>query len=306
MGLDVIEPDFEDRPHALFHWSFGRDHVREAAQIVAVSLQQAQVEGPLRVEVAIEDRLGHTRSGGHVIETRPVVTAPAEQAAGRLHDERPALQAGMRLPVRVRSFCYYGVTYTSPGGPRPNPSPRRFDPIHRTSYSFRHDGDKLWVSSWLDDGAHLPEHFHPSLEERWEVLEGSASLKLNGVWLELTPEDGPVLVAPGVRHELRNTRGRQAALQTRGHARRAPRGVPNRERLGRSRGPPTTPAACRRLAACAEPAGSPSSPPLQRRDRDVLAAAGRPAGGAAADGARRALARLPVSALAEDGGEHRR
>jgi mannose-6-phosphate isomerase-like protein (cupin superfamily) len=88
------------------------------------------------------------------------------------------------------------------------------DPIHRASYSFRHDGDSLWVSSWLDDGAHLPEHFHPSLEERWEVLEGAASLKLDGVWLELTPEDGPVLVAPGVRHELRNNSGRQAALQT--------------------------------------------------------------------------------------------
>ena len=88
------------------------------------------------------------------------------------------------------------------------------DPIHKASYSFRHDGDRLWVSSWLDDGAHLPEHFHPTLEEHWEVLEGTARLKLDGVWLELGPEDGPVRVAPGARHELRNTSGRPAALQT--------------------------------------------------------------------------------------------
>ncbi len=26
--------------------------------------------------------------------------------------------------------------------------------------------------TWLDDGAHLPEHYHPSLEEHWETLEG--------------------------------------------------------------------------------------------------------------------------------------
>jgi mannose-6-phosphate isomerase-like protein (cupin superfamily) len=88
------------------------------------------------------------------------------------------------------------------------------DPIHRASYSFRHEGDTLWVSCWLEDGAHLPEHFHPSLEERWEVLEGSASLKLDGVWLELTAADGPVLVSPGTKHELRNRSGRQTALQT--------------------------------------------------------------------------------------------
>jgi mannose-6-phosphate isomerase-like protein (cupin superfamily) len=88
------------------------------------------------------------------------------------------------------------------------------DPVHRSSYAFRRDGDSLWVSSWLEDGAHLPEHFHPSFEERWEVLEGSARLKLDGNWLDLGPEDGPVLVERGVRHELRNTSGRQAALQT--------------------------------------------------------------------------------------------
>jgi mannose-6-phosphate isomerase-like protein (cupin superfamily) len=92
-------------------------------------------------------------------------------------------------------------------------SERIHDPIHRVSYAFRHDGGNLWVLTWLDDGGHLPEHFHPSLEEHWEVLEGTARVKLDGTWRDLVPHDGPILVAPGVRHELKNTSGRQAHLR---------------------------------------------------------------------------------------------
>ena len=91
---------------------------------------------------------------------------------------------------------------------------RVHDPIHRVSYSFRREGENLWVYTWLEDGGHLPEHFHPSLEERWETLEGSVRVKLDGTWRDLVPEDGPVLVAPNVRHELANTSGREAHLRT--------------------------------------------------------------------------------------------
>jgi mannose-6-phosphate isomerase-like protein (cupin superfamily) len=91
---------------------------------------------------------------------------------------------------------------------------RIHDPIHRVSYSFRRDGGNLWVLTWLEDGGHLPEHFHPSLEERWEVLEGTVKVKLDGAWRDLVPDDGPILVAPGVRHELKNASGRQAHLRT--------------------------------------------------------------------------------------------
>jgi hypothetical protein len=89
------------------------------------------------------------------------------------------------------------------------------DPLHRVSYSFRRDGPDLWVYTWLDDGAHLPEHFHPSLEEWWETLEGTARVRLDGVWRDLTPADGPVLVGRGVRHELRNDSGRVIRTRTR-------------------------------------------------------------------------------------------
>jgi len=93
-------------------------------------------------------------------------------------------------------------------------SERTHDPIHRVSMAFEREGDSLWVFTWLDDGGHLPEHFHPTLTERWEVLEGSADVKVDGHWHTLTAADDPVLVAPGVRHELRNTGGSQARLRT--------------------------------------------------------------------------------------------
>jgi quercetin dioxygenase-like cupin family protein len=86
---------------------------------------------------------------------------------------------------------------------------RIHDPIHRSSYSFRREGDNLWVDTWLEDGGHLPEHFHPSLEEHWEAIEGTVRVKLAGTWRDLVPEDGPVLVARNVRHELKNTSGEE-------------------------------------------------------------------------------------------------
>ena len=88
------------------------------------------------------------------------------------------------------------------------------DPIHRVSYSFRRDGPNLWVFTWMDPGAHLPEHFHPSYEELWEALEGTARVRLDGKWRDLRPADGPVRVARNIRHELRNEGERQVRLRT--------------------------------------------------------------------------------------------
>jgi hypothetical protein len=86
-------------------------------------------------------------------------------------------------------------------------SPTVNDPIHRASYASERECENLWVHCWLEPGAHLPEHFHPTLEERWEMLDGTIQLKLDGHWRWLTVEDGPVRVAPEVRHELRNPSG---------------------------------------------------------------------------------------------------
>jgi mannose-6-phosphate isomerase-like protein (cupin superfamily) len=89
------------------------------------------------------------------------------------------------------------------------------DPIHRCAMSFRREGDDLWVETWLEPGGHLPEHFHPSLEEHWEVVDGTTRVKLAGTWRTLTAADGPVAVHRGVRHELRNESGEPAHLRCR-------------------------------------------------------------------------------------------
>jgi quercetin dioxygenase-like cupin family protein len=88
------------------------------------------------------------------------------------------------------------------------------DPVHRVSYSFQPDGPNLWVFTWMDPGAHLPEHFHPSYEEVWEALDGTARVKLDGKWRDLRPEHGPVIIARNVRHELSNESGSQVRLRT--------------------------------------------------------------------------------------------
>lgn len=88
-----------------------------------------------------------------------------------------------------------------------DPSPTIHDPIHHVAHAFERDGENLWVHTWFEPDAHLPEHFHPTLEERWEVLDGSLLLKLDGDWQLLTVEGGPVQVARGVRHEIRNRGG---------------------------------------------------------------------------------------------------
>jgi quercetin dioxygenase-like cupin family protein len=96
----------------------------------------------------------------------------------------------------------------------PPTTPTIEDPVHKVAYSFERHGDNLWVYTWMEGGGHLPEHFHPIQEERWEALEGSVSVKLDGTWRELRPEDGPIVVAPNVKHELKNTSGSQARLRT--------------------------------------------------------------------------------------------
>ncbi len=93
------------------------------------------------------------------------------------------------------------------------PADRSYDPIHKASMAFERRGDGLWVTTWLEPGGHLPEHFHPTLTESWAVLDGSAGIKLDGSWREVTADDGPLLVEPFVRHELRNTSERTAHLR---------------------------------------------------------------------------------------------
>ena len=160
------------------------------------------------------------------------------------------------------------------------------DPVHLVSYSFERDGENLWVYTWLENGGHLPEHFHPSLEEHWEVLEGRAQVKLAGEWRELTPDDGPLVVLAGVRHELGNESGAEVRLRTEVKPAGEARGVPRRERARRARGDLQQPQHADELARRGLDRGLRPAPP--RRDRDVLAAALDPEAGHAAVGSLRA------------------
>ena len=59
------------------------------------------------------------------------------------------------------------------------------------------------ITTWTRPGHRATEHIHPIMEERFEVLEGRAAFRIDGVEIEAAP--GSVVVAPpGRRHLARN------------------------------------------------------------------------------------------------------
>jgi quercetin dioxygenase-like cupin family protein len=79
------------------------------------------------------------------------------------------------------------------------------DPLFRQRYGFVRDGDVLHVEIWTEPGGGvLAEHVHPKLEERYEVLEGDVTFRVDGTPRQAGP--GERLVVPaGVRHSFQNT-----------------------------------------------------------------------------------------------------
>jgi quercetin dioxygenase-like cupin family protein len=88
------------------------------------------------------------------------------------------------------------------------------DPVTRVRYAFEPRGESLIVYTWLEPGGGLPAHFHPQQEERWSVLEGRARFQLGREKRVIGPEDGEMVVAPGVKHGLWSASDREARLQT--------------------------------------------------------------------------------------------
>ena len=86
------------------------------------------------------------------------------------------------------------------------------DPVHRATYTFEPDGDNVWVDTWLEPGGALPPHLHPRQEEYWSVVEGEVRFQLGADKRLLRPDDGPILVAPGMKHGLKST-GAEAHLR---------------------------------------------------------------------------------------------
>jgi quercetin dioxygenase-like cupin family protein len=79
------------------------------------------------------------------------------------------------------------------------------DPLFHQRYGFSTEGDVLRVEIWTAPGGGvLAEHVHPKLEERYEVLEGDVTFRLDSKPRRAGP--GERLVVPaGVRHSFQNT-----------------------------------------------------------------------------------------------------
>jgi hypothetical protein len=87
------------------------------------------------------------------------------------------------------------------------------DPVLRMRYSMSWKADVLIHDCWVDPGAFTPEHIHPTIEERFEVLEGDFLFRLEGEELPAGKGDKPV-VKPGQRHGFENVGETEGHLRT--------------------------------------------------------------------------------------------
>jgi quercetin dioxygenase-like cupin family protein len=88
------------------------------------------------------------------------------------------------------------------------------DPVQHYRYRFDPpEGDVLRIEVWADPGGGVSiEHFHPKTEERWEVVEGEVTFKVDGKKQTAGPGDR-VVARPGVRHSFENTGATEAYLR---------------------------------------------------------------------------------------------
>ena len=86
------------------------------------------------------------------------------------------------------------------------------DPVRRQRIGFSRVGDVLHADVWAAPGGDVPAHYHPSQEERFEVLEGTVRFVIGGERVDGAP--GTRVVAPvGVKHSFRNTGDVEAHLR---------------------------------------------------------------------------------------------
>jgi quercetin dioxygenase-like cupin family protein len=70
-------------------------------------------------------------------------------------------------------------------------------------------GEVLHVETWVDPGGGVTPHIHPTMEERFEVLDGRPEFLAGRSWKEIQPGQ-TALVPPGMRHAFRNRGGEVA------------------------------------------------------------------------------------------------
>jgi mannose-6-phosphate isomerase-like protein (cupin superfamily) len=79
------------------------------------------------------------------------------------------------------------------------------DPLFSQRYRFSRDGEVLRIEIRTEPGGGvLADHVHPQLEERYEVLEGEVTFRVDGTPVVAGP-GAKVVVAAGARHSFQNT-----------------------------------------------------------------------------------------------------
>ena len=88
------------------------------------------------------------------------------------------------------------------------------DPVRRQRLRFLREGEVLHAEVWADPGGDVPAHYHPSQEERFEVLAGTVRFVVDGKRIDGGP--GTSVVAPaGAKHAFLNTGKSEAHLHVR-------------------------------------------------------------------------------------------
>src|SRR5215210_3290649 len=77
------------------------------------------------------------------------------------------------------------------------------DPVMRQRYRLTREGDVLRNELEAEPGAGVPEHLHPRIEERFEIVEGDWRFWVDGEEQRAGPGDR-LVVPPGKRHRFRN------------------------------------------------------------------------------------------------------
>ena len=77
------------------------------------------------------------------------------------------------------------------------------DPVIGQRYRLTREGNLLRNELTADPGTEVPEHFHPHIEERFEILEGEWTFRVNGEDRRASPGDR-LVVPPGARYKFAN------------------------------------------------------------------------------------------------------
>jgi quercetin dioxygenase-like cupin family protein len=87
------------------------------------------------------------------------------------------------------------------------------DPVSRVRQTFETRNGSLVVDNWVEPSGALPAHLHPQQEERWSVIAGEVRFRLGDEERVIRPDDGEIVVAPGVVHGVANDGEQEAHLR---------------------------------------------------------------------------------------------